>query len=78
MIERQWKNADVYLIFNEGPEVSTHEMTLMGTRKRIEVWDPQTGEITPMKAVKSKAGSTVKITLQSYQTNVLVVQSRIQ
>ena len=78
MIERQWKNADVYLIFNEGPEVSTHEVTLMGTRKRIEVWDPQTGEITPMKAVKSKAGSTVKITLQSYQTNVLVVQSRIQ
>jgi hypothetical protein len=74
MIKRQWKDADVYLIFNEGPEVSSHEVTVKGSRKRIEVWDPQTGEITPMHDMKSKAGSTIEITLQRYETAVLVVQ----
>jgi hypothetical protein len=74
MIKRQWKDADVYLIFNEGPEVLSHAVTVKGSRKRIEVWDPQTGEITPMHEMKSKAGSTIEITLQRYETAVLVVQ----
>jgi hypothetical protein len=74
MIKRQWKNADLYLFFNEGPEASSHAVTLTGSRKRVEVWDPQTGEIAPINGTESKAGSTVNITLHGYETEVLVVR----
>jgi len=74
MMRRQWKDADLYLIFNEGSAVSSHAVTINGTRKRIEVWDPQTGEVTPMHDRTSKAGSIVEIKLHGYETDVLVVQ----
>jgi alpha-L-rhamnosidase len=74
VMRRRWKDADVYLFFNEGPAESNHTVTLIGSGRRIEVWDPQTGEITPMSALKSPDGLKVTMTLQSYETRVLVTR----
>ena len=74
VMRRRWKDADVYLFFNEGPAESNHTVILMGSGKRIEVWDSQTGEITPMVALKSADGLKLRMTLQGFETRVLVVR----
>jgi len=43
VMKRRWKNADVYLFFNEGALESEHAVTLMSKGRIAQVWDPQTG-----------------------------------
>jgi hypothetical protein len=74
VMRRRWKDADVYLFFNEGPAESNRAVTLMGPGRSIEVWDPQTGEITPVVARKSADGLKLTMTLQSCETRVLVMR----
>jgi hypothetical protein len=74
VMKRRWKDADVYLFFNEGTDAATHAVTLSGVGRRIEVWDTQTAEITPAAAVKSADGLTLTMTLQGFETRVLVVR----
>jgi hypothetical protein len=74
VMRRRWQDVDVYLFFNEGSAESSHTVTLMGSGKTIEVWDPQTGERTPIVALKSADGLTLTMTLQSHETRVLVTR----
>jgi hypothetical protein len=74
VIQRRWKDADVYLFFNEQAAAATHTVALPGPGRRIEVWDPQTGEIAPTSALKSPAGLQLTLALQGYETRVLVMQ----
>jgi len=74
VMQRRWKDADVYLLFNEGAAESSHTVTLRGSGKTIEAWDPQTGEITPMVAVKSTDGLKLTMTLKTYEARVLVAR----
>jgi beta-galactosidase GanA len=73
-MKRRWKDADVYLLFNERAEVGTHMVTLTGSGKRVEVWNPQTGEITPTAAHPSPDGWKLTMTLQGFETRVLVIR----
>jgi hypothetical protein len=74
IMKRRWKDADVVLFFNEGAAASTHTVSLTGQEKKMEVWDPQTGTITPLAAQKSTDGVKVSIALQGYETRVLVMR----
>jgi hypothetical protein len=74
VMKRRWQDADVYLFFNEGAAASTHTVSLMGQGKKMEVWDPQTGKITPLMALKSTHGWKVSIALQGFETRVLVLR----
>jgi hypothetical protein len=74
IMKRRWKDADVYLFFNEGAAASSHTVTLMGRGKRVEVWDPQTADITPLMAQKSAEGWKVNIVLPGFETRVLVLR----
>jgi beta-galactosidase GanA len=74
IMKRRWKDADVYLIFNEGAAASTHTVSFIGRGKKVEVWDPQTGKITPMMTLKSIDGLKVSIALQGFETRVLVLR----
>jgi hypothetical protein len=40
----------------------------------MEAWDPQTGKITPMVALKSIDGLKVSIALKGFETCVLVLR----
>jgi hypothetical protein len=46
---------------------------LSGPGKKIDIWDAQTGEITPAVAAKSADGLKLTMTLQGYETRVLVM-----
>jgi hypothetical protein len=70
-MKRRWKDANVYLFFNEGAAASTHTVILMGRGKKMDVWDPQTGKITPLIALKSTDGLKISIALQGFETRVL-------
>jgi hypothetical protein len=74
IMKRRWKDADVYLFFNEGAAAATHTVSFIGRGKKLEVWDPQTGKITPLMALKSTDGSKVGIALQGFETRVLVLR----
>jgi len=74
IMKRRWKDADVYLVFNEGAAASTHTVSFIGRGKKMEVWDPQTGQIGPMTALKSGDGLKVSIALQGFETRVLVLR----
>jgi hypothetical protein len=75
IMKRRWKDADVYLIFNEGAAASTHIVSFIGRgKKKVEVWDPQMGQIEPMAALKSVDGLKISIALQGFETRVLVLR----
>ena len=74
ILRRRWKDADVFLLFNEAATASTHTVTLTSDGKRLEAWDPQTGDITPLRASRSNVGLTATIALRGYETRVLVAR----
>jgi hypothetical protein len=74
IMKRRWRDADVYLFFNEGAAASTHTVSLPGRGKKLEVWDPQTGKITPLMALQLTDGWKVSIALQGFETRVLVMR----
>jgi hypothetical protein len=74
VMKRRWKDVDVYLFFNEGAGAATHAVTLAGRGKRIEIWDPQTAEISPAPAGASADGLKLTMMLQGFETRVLVVR----
>jgi hypothetical protein len=73
-MHRRLKDAEVYLFFNEGPDATTHSVTLRGDAKRVEVWDPQTGNILAEKTKNSKGAVEVKLALKPYETAILVAR----
>ncbi len=74
VMKRRLKDADVYLLFNEGPQVLNGKVLLHGTGKRVEQWDAATGEITEVNAAGKASERSVKLSLNAYEARVLVVR----
>jgi len=74
VMKRRWKNADVYLFFNEGAQASDHKITLMSKGRMAEAWDPQTGTIAAVQSKRAAGGFSVPLKLQPYETRVIVVR----
>jgi len=49
-------------------------LTLRGDGKRVEIWDPQTGRISPVNGKPSKGAIDIQIKLKPYETEVLVTR----
>jgi hypothetical protein len=73
-MRRRLNDADVYLFFNEGPDASSHMLTLRSEGKRGEIWDPQTGKITAAKTTDTKGAVKIDLQLKPYETRVVVVR----
>jgi hypothetical protein len=72
---RRLKDATVYMLFNEQADAVTNRVSLKADGRRIEVWDPQTGAVTPAAGVAVTAGRLeVPVTLDGYASRVLVVR----
>jgi hypothetical protein len=71
---RRLKDANVYLFFNEGAQASSHSVALKADGKTVEVWDPATGAVSPMKATASKGSVTVKLELKPYETALVSIK----
>jgi hypothetical protein len=74
LIRRRLKDADLFLLFNEGATPSAHSITLKAEGKTIEEWNPATGKISPLSASRTAAGLTLKLPMTSYETKLLVVR----
>jgi hypothetical protein len=74
VMRRRWKDADVYLFFNEGAQASDHAVTLMSKGRVVEAWDPQTGTITQVRPTRANGNLAVQLKLQPYETRVIVVR----
>jgi hypothetical protein len=74
VMKRRWKDADVYLFFNEGAEMWDHGVFLMSKGNTAEIWDPRTGTIAPLQSRRVGGSLAVALPLQPYQTRVIVVR----
>jgi hypothetical protein len=74
VMKRRWKNADVYLFFNEGAQASTHTVTLLSKGHIAEAWDPQTGAVVPVQSTRAGGNLAVQLKLAPYETHVIVVR----
>ena len=74
VMKRRWKNADVYLFFNEGAQASGHTVILMSKGRAAEAWDPQTGTVAAVQSRRAGGNLTVQLKLQPYETRVIVVR----
>jgi hypothetical protein len=74
VMKRRWKNADAYLFFNEGAQVSDHAVTLMSKGRAAEAWDPQTATVAAVQSKRAGGNLTVQLKLQPYETRVIVVR----
>lgn len=74
VMKRRWRDADVYLFFNEGAKPSDHVVMLSSHRRKAEQWDPQTGTIRPLESKRTAGHITIQLRLQPYQTSVVVVR----
>ncbi|MGH9575308.1 MAG: glycosyl hydrolase [Candidatus Acidiferrales bacterium] len=74
VMKRRWADADVYLLFNEGPQPSDHLITLASKGSALQSWEAQTGTIQPMKFTRQTRGLSISLKLDPYATSVLVVR----
>lgn len=68
--QRRLKDATVVLLFNESAKVFSNTLRLSAGSGRVEIWDPETGEVT---AAKTSGKRDVALHLEPYATEVLVV-----
>jgi hypothetical protein len=71
---RRLKDASVYFFFNEGPQPSTHSVTLKATGKTVESWDPATGAVSPLASTPANGAITLKLDLKPYETRLITVK----
>ena len=74
VLTRQLKDAKVYLLFNEGSQALTRELTLPGHSATVELWDPATGSVSQVSGTAGKSGEKIRIELSPYGTELLVAR----
>ena len=74
VMKRRWADADVYLLFNEGPHPIDREATLASKGSTIQSWNAQTAVIEAVKFNREAGGLAVRLKLDPYATCVLVVR----
>jgi hypothetical protein len=74
VMKRRWKDADVYLFFNEGAQASTHAVTLMSNGRKVEAWDAQTGTVQKLQISTTQGNPVLQMKLAGYEARVLVVR----
>ena len=74
VMHRRWKNAEVYLLFNEGSTPLNGKATLFTGFHHVQLWSPQTGAIQPIPSHVHHKHLTVTLHMAPYATRVLVVQ----
>ena len=74
VVKRRWKDADVYLLFEEGAQAKHHTITLPRPARTVEQWNPQTGEIHSLPTQSESGSVRFQISLEPYGTSLLVVR----
>ncbi len=73
-VHRALKDGAIFLLFNEQAKAVDNSVTLHVAGRKVELWDPQTGQVTPVAAKVDKGGVTVPLTMDGYATRLLIVR----
>jgi hypothetical protein len=74
VMKRKWKDADVYLFFNEGNQESEHTVTLFSTGHVVKAWDAQSGTRALVESTRKGGHLAVQLKMHPYETRLLVVR----
>ena len=74
VMKRRWRDADVYLLFNEGAKALDTTVTLPGSRGEAQLWDPQTGSTAALPSKEENSSLSVALHFDPYATRVVVVR----
>lgn len=78
VMHRRWKNAETYLLFNEGSKPLERQATLFTQAGTVQAWNPQTGTVTPIPSAHKGKHLTISLHMQPYTTQFLVVKHDVQ
>jgi hypothetical protein len=73
-MHRTLKDATVMMLFNESDHTVHNKAVLDLDGGRVELWDPQTGQVRQVDATKTADGFTLPLDLPAYATAVYVVR----
>lgn len=72
---RALKDASVFLLFNESNAPVSNRVTLHTAGRRVELWEAQSGVITPVTGAKvEREGLSLDLSLAPYATQLLIVR----
>jgi hypothetical protein len=74
VMKRKWKDADVYLFFNEGNQETVHTVTLFSNGHDVKAWDPQSGTKSLVEPTREGGHLAVQLKMHPYETRLLVVR----
>jgi glycosyl hydrolase family 106( putative alpha-L-rhamnosidase) len=74
VMKRRLKDADVYVLFNEGPHALSQRVLLHSSGQRVEEWDAQTGRVAEVRSSRKSGAKTIELQLNAYESRVLVVR----
>jgi hypothetical protein len=74
VMKRRWKDADVYLFFNEGKQPSEQAVTLMSKGHSAAAWDAQKGVFAPLASSRKNGNLVTTLKFGPYETQVIVVR----
>jgi hypothetical protein len=74
-LHRKWQDAELYFFFNEGTDAKSLTATLAGTGN-AEIWDAQTGKITPVAGKTEGKNTSIPLELGKYETRFVVIRSK--
>lgn len=74
VMKRRWRDADVYLFFNEGATALDSEVRLSSHGHTAEHWDAETGSIEPEPTTSTAGHTRIHLRLQPYETSLIVVR----
>jgi hypothetical protein len=74
VMKRRLKDADVYVLFNEGPHALSQRVLLHSNGRHVEGWDAQTGKVAEVRSSGKDGGRSIELQLSAYESRVLVVR----
>jgi hypothetical protein len=74
VMTRRLKDAEVYVLFNEGPQAMAERASLHLAGHRVEQWDAGSGKVERIASQRINGGVTVELDLKPYEMRVLLVR----
>ena len=71
-LHRRWNDADLYFLFNESKDPVSFSASFSGSGN-TNIWDAYTGQITPLRTVKTNARSSIEIKLEGWGTKFIII-----